>query len=234
MATRARIDPNVFLARAAVSFRVVISPERELGTGSVVECQLPNSLTADKVSPSKVKPWQLEDPTACHHVRVRGGEGSGAAWGVAVRPREFVSVLGFETNMHPSFRGHINVYFRDDVEEPILCMAAGGDSLVSVPELEEYTQGKRAMTQVHHTGWGFDMRPQYHESTRLIEVYSMHGSSELYDSSSSIFMDKNRACAGDAHAGRTTSGTPGPWGSASRSTGRRTITSARSACATTP
>lgn len=431
MATRARIEPDAFTAAAEVSVRVVITPERGLGVGSLVECQLPNSFTADKVSPSKVKPWQLDDPAGRHHVHVSGGERSGALWTVEIKPREyvggygaptrhgrcvaarlaagrvapgdsvvvefrdttapwianqnpggsdheglvyvavdgirvepspafrvvgglaaynrvivpsgaapgqafrvllvaldefsnvsttsfrgvevsegertlasglcftgrhelelriqepgvhrllalgvlsnpivigseargprwgdlhihnypsvdamgnvpyeyahgvsgldfgactehgagglpahwaqtrawarewnrpgeFVSVLGFETNMRPSFHGHVNVYFRDDVEEPIPCMARTGDSLVSVAELEEHLRGRRALTQVHHTGWGFDMRLQYHESTRLIEVYSMHGTSEHYDPASSIFMDKNRRRAGDAHVG---------------------------------
>ena len=59
----ATIEPNVFPVYEQVCFKVRIKPGKRLGPGSKIECQLPNSFTNDKVSPSKVKQWQTENPT---------------------------------------------------------------------------------------------------------------------------------------------------------------------------
>lgn len=101
---------------------------------------------------------------------------------------EFAAFLGFETNM----KYHLNGYFYDDDEDAIECMARTGDSSVTAEQLNEYLADKKAVTQIHHTGWGFDMLKQYHPTTKLFEVYSMHGQSELYDPDSPIAFEVNR------------------------------------------
>jgi len=118
-------------------------------------------------------------------------------------PGTFVTIPAFKTNTAPSFDDgvHVNVYLYDDIDYGPIERMCAGDSLVSAPELDAFLADREAVTQLHHTGWGFDMRRQYHETTDLIEIYSMHGTSELYDPESSIYMDRNRAREGVASEG---------------------------------
>jgi hypothetical protein len=111
-------------------------------------------------------------------------------------PGRFATILALETNT----KWHHNIYFYD-VDAPVVDAQKNGDSLVSVDQMLEYIKDKRVVTQIHHTGWGFDMRRRYPDTTRLLEIYSMHGSSELRDPDSSIFMDKHRNREGDAKIG---------------------------------
>ena len=115
-------------------------------------------------------------------------------------PGRFATILGIETNMRPSFHSHINIYLYEEAPEEIPARL-NGDSTVDVEAFEAYVRDKKVLSQVHHTGWAFDMRVQYHETTKLFEVYSMHGTSEHYDPESSILMDRNRNRPGDAHLG---------------------------------
>ena len=85
----ATIAPDRFPVYEPVSFDVHIRPGRRLAAGSTIECQLPNSFTMDKISPSKVKGWQTGDPAAPHFIRVRAAPGA-AEFKTAVRSREFV------------------------------------------------------------------------------------------------------------------------------------------------
>ena len=111
-------------------------------------------------------------------------------------PGRFVTILALETNT----KWHHNIYFYDD-NVPVVDAQKNGDSLVTPEEMLDYIADKKVITQIHHTGWGFDMRLRYPDTTRLLEIYSMHGSSELRDPDSSIFMDKHRNREGDAKIG---------------------------------
>ena len=111
-------------------------------------------------------------------------------------PGRFVTILALETNT----RWHHNIYFYDD-GVPMVDAQKNGDSSVSPEEMLDYVSDKEVITQIHHTGWGFDMRLRYPDTTRLLEIYSMHGSSEVRDPESSIFMDKHRNREGDARIG---------------------------------
>ena len=111
-------------------------------------------------------------------------------------PGRFVTILALETNT----KWHHNIYFYDD-DVPVVDAQKNGDSLVSAEEMLEYIADKKVITQIHHTGWGFDMRLRYPDTTRLLEIYSMHGSSELREPENSLFMDKHRNRAGDAKIG---------------------------------
>lgn len=111
-------------------------------------------------------------------------------------PGHFVTILALETNT----KWHHNIYFYDD-DVPMVATQKNGDSLVSAEDLLDYVADKKVLTQIHHTGWGFDMRLRYPDTTRLFEIYSMHGSSEYRDPLDPLFMDKNRNRAGDAKIG---------------------------------
>lgn len=78
---------------------------------------------------------------------------------------------------------------------------AKGSSTIPLADLLDYLKGKRVVTEIHHTGWGFDMRLRYPDTLRLFEIYSMHGTSELYDPESPLFMDKQRNRQGDSKIG---------------------------------
>jgi hypothetical protein len=102
-------------------------------------------------------------------------------------PGRFVTILGFEMNLG----WHHNVYFEDE-QVPMIPSQEKGGSNVSVAQLLEYLKDKKAVTQIHHSGWGFDMRLRYPDTTRLIEIYSMHGESELYDPENPLSFENQR------------------------------------------
>jgi hypothetical protein len=51
---------------------------------------LPNSFNNDQVSPSKVKPWQFDDPEGQHHISVVCPDNPETAFGLRTRNREYV------------------------------------------------------------------------------------------------------------------------------------------------
>jgi hypothetical protein len=102
-------------------------------------------------------------------------------------PGRFVTILAFETNI----RWHHNVYLYQD-RAPIIESLKNGDSRVSIPDLLDYLKERKAITQLHHTGWGFDMRLRYPDTCKLIEIYSMHGLSELYDPENPLSFENQR------------------------------------------
>ena len=102
-------------------------------------------------------------------------------------PGRFITILGFETNI----RWHHNIYLYED-HAPIIESLKNGDSRVPIPTLLEYLKSHKAITQLHHTGWGFDMRLRYPDTCKLIEIYSMHGLSELYDPENPLSFENQR------------------------------------------
>ncbi len=112
-------------------------------------------------------------------------------------PGRFVTILAIETNTG----WHHNFYFYEN-DLPVIDSLKERGSHASVNQIIiEYTRDKKVLTQIHHSGWGFDMRLRYPDTTRFFEIYSMHGSSEFYDPDSSLFMSKCRNRSGDAKVG---------------------------------
>lgn len=108
-------------------------------------------------------------------------------------PGEFVSLLAFESAMGFAAKGrpHINVYHYTDSAKQLYGTENGNtdtDKMSFFKYLNEY----KLITQTHHSGWGFDMRMKYPEEMKLIEIYSMHGQSELYDNDTPLSLGKQR------------------------------------------
>ncbi|MHB8897992.1 MAG: PHP domain-containing protein, partial [Thermoguttaceae bacterium] len=112
-------------------------------------------------------------------------------------PGRFVTILGLES---ATSGWHHNLYFYEDAV-PSVPAQAKGSSNIPLEALLDYVKDKRVVSEIHHTGWGFDMRRRYPDSLHLLEIYSMHGTSELYDPESSLFMDKQRNRPGDSKVG---------------------------------
>ena len=89
-AHRAKIVPDVFPVYRETAFDVVITAGEAVYGGSIIEVQLPNSFTNDKVSPSKVKSWQTADPAGPHFICVTAGRLPPGDLRVDIRPREYV------------------------------------------------------------------------------------------------------------------------------------------------
>ena len=106
---------------------------------------------------------------------------------------DFIPILAMEL-AHPDVRLHTNVYFYNDDEFDIIesLTQKFGDyyytSQVKMKDLCEYIKNREVLLQTHHTAWNFDMRIKYPDKMKLIEVFSMHGQSELYDTESPIRM----------------------------------------------
>jgi hypothetical protein len=98
-------------------------------------------------------------------------------------PGRFVTILAIETNVN----WHHNIYFYQD-HAPMAEPLENGSSRMTPTEFTGYISDKKVLTQIHHTGWGYDMRKRYPDTTKLIEVFSMHGQSELYDPDSPLAM----------------------------------------------
>ena len=111
-------------------------------------------------------------------------------------PGRFVTLLAVEANVG----WHLNTYL-PGAEAPTIEAQRNGGSKVSPQEMSAYVRDNGGMAQMHHTGWGFDMRKRYPDGTRLIEVYSMHGCSELYDPDSPLSLSNQRHRAGDDREG---------------------------------
>jgi len=87
-------------------------------------------------------------------------------------PGEFVTLEGFEQNYIEGYPGHRNIYFRDNC--PGLFR---GDTL---EELYDYLKAHKALVIPHHTViWNTRVHLDNTEFSRLIEMYSMHCSSEM-------------------------------------------------------
>ncbi|NQT91161.1 MAG: hypothetical protein HQ559_00255 [Lentisphaerae bacterium] len=112
------------------------------------------------------------------------------------QPGRFVTILGVEANID----WHLNAYHHRD-DAPRIEAQANGDSRVSPEEMVAYLKDNLALAQIHHSGWGYDMRKRYPDETRLIEIYSMHGSSECYDPDSPLSLGNQRHRPGDDHKG---------------------------------
>lgn len=102
-------------------------------------------------------------------------------------PGRFVTLLGFEVNLG----WHHNAYLWQDNAEIPPSLKDGGSRL-PLKEMLDFLHRYKAITQIHHTGWGFDMRLRYPDACRLIEVYSMHGLSELRDVDNSLSFENQR------------------------------------------
>lgn len=112
-------------------------------------------------------------------------------------PGDFVTFLGYETSFHMTDGGHHNevFYFNDSEAElvPVLWEATNVPGVWS--DADALMSGSVRMISIpHHTGKWFDnadsgrlaavnFGPAYEhpEYRRLIEIYSTHGLSELYD-----------------------------------------------------
>ena len=87
---KASITPNVFRVYEKTSFTVSLSSEVPLSEKTLIEVQLPNSFNNDQVSPSKVKPWQTEDPDKPHYISVDCPQNPNLQVGLKIRKREYV------------------------------------------------------------------------------------------------------------------------------------------------
>jgi len=88
---------------------------------------------------------------------------------------EFVTLHGFEQNKIDGFPGHRNIYFKS-IPRKIFC----GSTL---EELYAYLKGKEALVIPHHTIiWNTKVHLDDSKFSRLIEIYSMHCSSERKNS----------------------------------------------------
>ena len=85
----ATIRPDVFPVYGNVDFKVVISPGCELKKGDFIQCQLPNSMNCEYISPSFTKKWQFEDPASRNFIEVSSADGNGA-FSLHIINREFV------------------------------------------------------------------------------------------------------------------------------------------------
>ncbi len=87
-------------------------------------------------------------------------------------PGRFVTLQGFEQNVIQGHPGHRNVYFRDKC--PGLFRGR------TLDELYAYLEGHRALViPHHHLIWGGRPHLDNTEYERIIEIYSMHCSSEV-------------------------------------------------------
>ncbi|HUT11648.1 MAG TPA: DUF3604 domain-containing protein [Thermoguttaceae bacterium] len=87
-------------------------------------------------------------------------------------PGRFVTIQGFEQNWIQEYPGHRNVYFRD--------VCPGLFRGKTLDELYAYLEGHKALVVPHHhLIWGCRPHLGNPEYERIIEMYSMHCSSEV-------------------------------------------------------
>lgn len=88
------------------------------------------------------------------------------------RPGEFATLIAIEEYGFEDARGHRNVYYRDSGRKRVFRGAR-------LQELWEFLEGEEAIVIPHHTIiWKHDLRQFNPKYERLVEVYSMHCSSE--------------------------------------------------------
>ncbi|MCX5996362.1 MAG: DUF3604 domain-containing protein [Chloroflexi bacterium] len=103
---------------------------------------------------------------------------------------KFVTFQGYEWTNLP--QGHRNIYFAEG-ETPVLFSY---DKVKSPDALRTSLAGKRYLVIPHHTAWRFmysnspyNWGPPDWEETRLVEIYSKHGSSDFFEAPSPIHHD---------------------------------------------
>lgn len=98
----------------------------------------------------------------------------------ADKPGRFLPILAYELNLGY----HLNLYF-PDLEGEMVDVPYAGDSAPDADSLAKLLDTYPGIiTQLHHTGIQFaltDMTKEYHSSTKLFEIYSQHGQSEMYN-----------------------------------------------------
>ncbi len=105
-------------------------------------------------------------------------------------PGRFVTILGFEYTLIWPW-GHHNVFYRDTKADYFV-----GDKVPTTEALWAALDARRAFTIPHHTGidWNdggvtsaaVEWRTRNDRMRPAVEVYSIHGTSELYDPASGI------------------------------------------------
>ena len=123
-------------------------------------------------------------------------------------PGRFVTLLGDERNPK-HFTGDHNIYFRDE-EHFLTCAARPGNSPFSNPsagdQLQAALDSSMAMFVPHHTGIAWRNLPSHHPVTSVVdidacddsglrhvmEIYSHHGQSELWNPQHILSYEFNR------------------------------------------
>lgn len=91
------IRPNIFPVHQDVDFEVIISPNKFLEKGDLIECQLANSFNAEKISQSFPKQWQFEDEEARNYISVTTNGNGHATFSLKIKKREFVGGYSAQT-----------------------------------------------------------------------------------------------------------------------------------------
>ena len=108
-------------------------------------------------------------------------------------PHDFITVLGLESGMPFMAKGrpHVNLYHYTD-SAPKLYGTKNGSTDTDEAQFLDYLKDYKVMAQIHHSGWGFDMRMKYPDEMQLIEIYCMHGQSERYDNETPLSLGNQR------------------------------------------
>jgi len=109
------------------------------------------------------------------------------------KPQEFVTLLALESGMGFMAKGrpHVNLYHYTD-HAKLLYGTENGNTDTDKASFLKYLNDYKVIAQTHHTGWGFDMRMKYPDELKLIEIYSMHGQSELFDNETPLSLGHQR------------------------------------------
>lgn len=106
-------------------------------------------------------------------------------------PRRFVTILGYEGGVEGKWFHH-NVYYPDldvDFDDDTF----ERDTAMSEDALRDHLARHGALSQLHQSGTcATDMREPYFPATRLIEIYSHWGQSELYSPDHALAYEANR------------------------------------------
>lgn len=108
-------------------------------------------------------------------------------------PGEFVTILALESGMGFMDKGrpHVNLYHYSD-DAKLLYGTENGNTDTDKASFLKYLNDYKVIAQTHHSGWGYDMRMKYPDEMKLIEIYSMHGQSELFDNDTPLSLGKQR------------------------------------------
>lgn len=109
------------------------------------------------------------------------------------KPQEFVTLLALESGMGFMAKGrpHVNLYHYTD-HAKLLYGTENGNTDTDKASFLKYLNDYKVIAQTHHSGWGFDMRMKYPNELKLIEIYSMHGQSELFDNETPLSLGHQR------------------------------------------
>ncbi|WP_105615444.1 DUF3604 domain-containing protein [Vallitalea okinawensis] len=101
------------------------------------------------------------------------------------KPGNFVTIQAFEQNILRDYVGHRNIYFRG--------IAPGLFRGETLAELYDYLEGHEALViPHHHIIWGTQPHLDNDKYSRVIEMYSMHCTSEDYDSAFNNYLTSPR------------------------------------------